>query len=31
MRSTDEMFQCILTIMPYRPGDENIRLDNSIR
>ena len=31
MRSTDEMFQCILTIMPYRPGDENIRLNNSIR
>lgn len=28
MRSTDEMFQCIITMMPYRPGDENIRLDN---
>jgi hypothetical protein len=26
MRSTDEMFQCILTIMPYQPGDEQIRL-----
>lgn len=31
MRSTDEMFQCILTIMPYRPGDEQIRLDPSTR
>ena len=27
MRSTDEMFQCIITMLPYRPGDENIRLD----
>lgn len=29
MRSTDEMFQCIITMMPYRPGDENIRLDGA--
>ena len=27
MRSTDEMFQCIITMMPYEPGDENVRLD----
>jgi mono/diheme cytochrome c family protein len=27
MRSTDEMFQCIITMLPYREGDENIRLD----
>jgi hypothetical protein len=27
MRSTDEMFQCIITMMPYQAGDENIRLD----
>jgi hypothetical protein len=29
MRSTDEMFQCIITMMPYQPGDENIRLDGA--
>ena len=29
MRSTDEMFQCIITMMPYRPGDEDIRLDST--
>lgn len=28
MRSTDEMFQCIITMMPYQPGDENIELDH---
>jgi len=27
MRTTDEMFQLICTYLPYRPGDENIRLD----
>ena len=27
MRSTDEMFQCIITMMPYQPGDENISLE----
>ncbi|HJR16852.1 MAG TPA: hypothetical protein VJ808_08355 [Gemmatimonadales bacterium] len=27
MKSTDEMFQCIITMMPYQEGDENIRLD----
>jgi hypothetical protein len=27
MRSTDEMFQCIITMLPYQAGDENIRLD----
>jgi hypothetical protein len=26
MRSTDEMFQCIITMLPYQPGDENISL-----
>ena len=29
MRTTDEMFQCIITMMPYQPGDENIRLDQA--
>ncbi len=29
MRSTDEMFQCIITMMPYQAGDENIRLDQA--
>jgi hypothetical protein len=28
MRTTDEMFQLILTFLPYFPGDEHIRLDN---
>ena len=27
MRTTDEMFQLIVTYMPYKPGDENISLD----
>jgi len=27
MRTTDEMFQLILTYLPYQPGDELIRLD----
>jgi len=27
MRVTDEMFQLIITYVPYRPGDENISLD----
>jgi len=29
MRTTDEMFQCIITMLPYQPGDENIRLDGA--
>lgn len=28
MRTTDEMFQLILTFLPYEPGDENISLEN---
>ncbi len=28
MRTTDEMFQLICTYLPYKPGDENIRLEN---
>lgn len=28
MRTTDEMFQLIITWMPYRPGDELISLEN---
>lgn len=27
MRTTDEMFQCIITYLPYAPGDENISLE----
>jgi hypothetical protein len=27
MRTTDEMFQLIMTFLPYEPGDENINLD----
>ncbi len=27
MRASDEMFQFIITYLSYRPGDENIRLD----
>jgi hypothetical protein len=27
MRTTDEMFQLIMTFLPYEPGDENITLD----
>lgn len=30
MRSTDEMFQCIITMMPYQEGDEDIRLDHAV-
>ncbi len=29
MRTTDEMFQLIVTYMPYKPGDENIRMDST--
>ena len=29
MRTTDEMFQCIITMMPYQLGDENVSLDRS--
>jgi hypothetical protein len=29
MKTTDEMFQCIITMMPYQEGDENIRLDRA--
>jgi hypothetical protein len=29
MRVTDEMFQLIMTYLPYQPGDENIRLERS--
>jgi hypothetical protein len=29
MRSTDEMFQCIITMMPYQPGDESISLESA--
>jgi hypothetical protein len=29
MRSTDEMFQCIITMLPYQQGDEHISLGNS--
>ncbi len=28
MRTTDEMFQLILTFLPYQPGDETISLEN---
>lgn len=28
MRTTDEMFQLIVTYVPYQPGDENISLEN---
>jgi hypothetical protein len=28
MRTTDEMFQFIMTFLPYEPGDENIDLEN---
>jgi hypothetical protein len=30
MRSTDEMFQLIMTFLPYEPGDENISLEADI-
>jgi len=30
MRTTDEMFQFIVTWMPYRDGDENISLESSL-
>jgi hypothetical protein len=29
MRSTDEMFQCIITMLPYQAGDESVRLDQA--
>ncbi len=29
MRTTDEMFQLILTFLPYEPGDERISLENT--
>ena len=29
MRTTDEMFQLIVTYLPYQPGDENISLENT--
>ena len=29
MRTTDEMFQLILTFLPYEPGDEGISLENN--
>jgi hypothetical protein len=29
MRSTDEMFQCIITMLPYQKGDELVRLDRA--
>lgn len=29
MRSTDEMFQCIITMMPYQAGDENRTLGHA--
>jgi hypothetical protein len=28
MRTTDEMFQFIISALPYRSGDEDINLDN---
>ncbi len=28
MRTTDEMFQFIITYLPYQAGDENISLEN---
>jgi hypothetical protein len=28
MRTTDEMFQFIVSYVPYKSGDENIRLDS---
>jgi hypothetical protein len=31
MRSTDEMFQCIITMMPYQEGDEHISLGGVLR
>lgn len=30
MRTTDEMFQLILTFLPYQPGDENISLEGKV-
>jgi len=30
MRVTDEMFQLIMTYVPYKPGDENVSLDSSL-
>ncbi|MFM2207126.1 MAG: hypothetical protein RL213_1101 [Bacteroidota bacterium] len=31
MRTTDEMFQLICTYLPYREGDEEIRLDRTLK
>lgn len=31
MRTSDEMFQFIITYLPYQPGDENISLETEIR
>ena len=30
MKTTDEMFQFIMTFLPYLPGDENVKLDGNI-
>jgi copper type II ascorbate-dependent monooxygenase-like protein len=30
MRTTDEMFQFIMTFLPYNPGDENISLEGKV-
>jgi hypothetical protein len=29
MKTTDEMFQLIVTYVPYQPGDEKISLENA--
>jgi len=31
MKTTDEMFQLIMTFLPYEPGDENISLDENVK
>lgn len=31
MKTTDEMFQCIITYLPYQPGDENINLTPALK
>jgi hypothetical protein len=30
MRTTDEMFQFIMTFLPYEPGDEHISLETNL-
>jgi hypothetical protein len=30
MPSTDEMFQCIITMLPFQKGDELVRLDGAV-